>query len=173
MMGKSIAAMALAGVLAIAVPLWAAESEESGSSVAALAKALPQAKVPLEQGLNASTKSGKPISGKYEIEDGALQLSVYTAKGDEFSEVIVDHASGTVKKAEKITDKDDLKDAKEQSAAMAKAKVPLDQAVDKAVKANNGYRAVKVEPMLKDGKPVADVTLMKGADVKKVAEKLD
>lgn len=170
-MGKRIVGMVLAGILAIAAaPSWA---EESGSSVAALAKALPQAKLSLEQGLNASAKSGKPISGKYEIEDGALQLSVYTAKGDEFTEVIVDHASGAIKKAEKITDKDDLKDAREQSDAMAKAKLPLDQAVDKAVKANSGYRAVKVEPTLKDGKPVADITLMKGAEVKKIAEKLD
>lgn len=171
-MRKSMAAMLLAGTLAMAsVPSLADEDESSNP--AALAKVLPQAKVSLEQGLKASVKSGKPISGKYEIEDGALQLSVYTAKRDEFSEVIVDHNSGTIKKAEKLTDEDDLKDAKEQSAAMAKAKVPLDQAVDKAVKANSGYRAVKVEPELEGGKPVADVTLMKGAEVKKVTEKLD
>lgn len=171
-MGKSIAAMVLAGILAItAVPSLAEENESSSS--AAVAKVLPEAKLSLEQGLKASAKSGKPISGKYEIEDGALQLSVYTAKGDEFTEVIVDHKSGTIKKAEKITDNDDLKDAKEQGDAMAKAKVPLAQAVGKAVKANGGYRAVKVVPMLKGGKPVADVTLMKGADVKKVAETLD
>lgn len=170
-MGKSIAAAVLAGILAIAaVP---SSAEENESSPAALAKALPQAKVSLEQGLKASAKSGKPISGKYEIEDGALQLSVYTAKGDQFTEVIVDHTSGAIKKAEKITGNDDLKDAKEQSEAMVKAKVPLDQAVDRAVKANSGYRAVKVEPTLKDGKPLADVTLMKGADLKQVAEKLD
>lgn len=170
-MGKSMSALALAGVLAIAaVPSLADEDE---SSPAALAKALPQAKVSLERGLKASATSGKPISGKYEIEDGALQLSVYTAKGDQFTEVIVDHNSGAIKKAEKITESDDLKDAREQSAAMAKAKVPLDQAVARAVKANGGYRAVKAEPMLKGGKPVADVTLMREAAVKKVTEKLD
>ena len=170
-MGKSIAAGVLAGILVIAgAPSWA---EENGSSPAALAKALPQAKVSLEQGLKASAQSGKPISGKYELEDGALQLSVYTAKGDQFNEVIVDHESGAVKKAEKITDEGDLKEAKEQSAAMAKAKVALDQAVEKAVKANSGYRAVKVEPTLQGGTPIAEVTLMKGADVKDVKEKLD
>lgn len=171
-MRKSIAAMVLAGILAIAAVPSSAEENES-SSPAALAKVLPEAKLSLEQGLKASATTGKPISGKYEIEDGALQLSVYTAKGDQFTEVIVDHTSGAIKKAEKITDTDDLEDAKKQSGAMAKAKVPLAQAVDKAVKANGGYRAVKVEPTLKDGKPVADVTLMKGADVKKVAETLD
>jgi hypothetical protein len=171
-MRKSMAATLLAGVLAIAAVPSLADEDENGSP-AALAKVLPQAKVTLEQGLKASAKEGRPISGKYEIEDGALQLSVYTAKGGQFSEVIVDHNSGAVKKAEKITDSDDLKDAKEQSDAMARAKLPLDQAVEKAVKANSGYRAVKVEPMLEGGKPVAEVTLMKGAEAKKVAEKLD
>ncbi len=170
-MRNSIVATVLAGVLAIAGSPCSAE--ESGSSAAALAKALPQAKLSLEQGLKAGAASGKPISGKYEIEDGALQLSVYTDKDGQFSEVIVDHQSGTVKKAEKITDSDDLKEAKEQSAAMAKAKVSLDQAVDKAVKANSGYRAVKIEPTLEGGKPIAEVTLMKGADVKNVKEQLD
>ena len=94
-------------------------------------------------------------------------------KGDQFSEVIVDHKSGALKKAEKITDKNDLKEAKAQSQAMAKAKLPLDQAVTSAVTANAGYRAVSVVPALKSGAPVANVTLMKGGDVKEVMEKLD
>src|SRR5215471_3991668 len=71
---------------------------------AALAKALPQATVSLEQGIKASEREGKPISAKFEIEHGALQLSVYTEKGGKFSEVVVDHKTGTVKKSEAITD---------------------------------------------------------------------
>jgi hypothetical protein len=66
-----------------------------------------------------------------------------------------------------------MKEAQEQSAAVAKAKLPLDAAVDGAVKANSGYRAVGVIPMLDGGQPVATITLMKGDDVKKVMEKLD
>ena len=165
-------AIALASAMSLAASAsWAAEE---GSSPAALAKALPEAKLSLEQGLKASEREGRPISGKYEIEDGALQLSVYTMKGsNDFEEVIVDHKSGAVKKAEKITEGDDLKEAKEQSQAMAKAKVSLEKAVDGAAKANSGYRAVSVTPTLKGGKPVAEVTLMKGAEVKKVTEKLD
>jgi hypothetical protein len=170
---KSIAtAIALAGAVSLAgFGTWAAEE---GASPAALAKALPDAKLSLEQGLKASEREGRPISGKYEIEDGALQLSVYTMKGsNDFEEVIVDHKSGAVKKAEKITDADDLKEAQEQSQAMAKAKLSLEKAVDGAAKANSGYRAVSVTPTLKAGKPIAEVTLMKGAEVKKVTEKLD
>ena len=162
-------AIAVTGILA-AVAL-SPRAEESNP--AALAKALPEATVSLGQGLKASEREGKPISGKYEIEDGALQLSVYTMKGDQFSEVIVDHKTGAIKKAEKITDADDLKNAKEQSQAMAKAKVSLDKAVADATKANSGYRAVSVVPTLDAGKPVANITLMKGEDAKKATEKLD
>ena len=171
MRSSIITGLVAAGILGTFSALsWA---EEEKQDAAALAKALAGASVPLEQGLTASEREGKPISGKYEIEDGALQLSVYTDKGGQFSEVIVDHTSGAVKKAEKITDGDDLQDAKEQSAAMARAKVPLGTAVASAVKSNSGYRAVSVVPVLNGGQPVANVTLMKGQDVKEVMQKLD
>ena len=163
-----VLAVAVTGILA-AGPLSSRAEDNPG----ALAKALPDASVSLDQGLKASEPEGKPISGKFELEDGALQLSVYTMKAGEFSEVIVDHKTGAIKKAEKITDADDLKNAKEQSQAMAEAKVSLDKAVENAMKANSGYRAVSATPTLDAGKPVANVTLMKGENVKKVTEKLD
>jgi hypothetical protein len=168
-MRKDLAvAVAVTGILAgVALPSRAEENP------AALAKALPEASVLLDQGLKASEREGKPISGKFELEDGALQLSVYTMKAGEFSEVIVDHKTAAIKKSEKITDADDLKNAKEQGQAMAKAKVALDKAVGNAVKATSGYRAVSATPKLDAGKPVADITLMKGEQVKKVTEKLD
>jgi hypothetical protein len=169
-MRKSIiGGVVAAGILAVAGLTASAEDKDP----AALAKALAEASVSLDQGLLASTREGKPISGKFELAEGALQLSVYTIKGDQFSEVIVDHKSGAFKNAEKITDAGDLKEAKEQSQAMAKAKVPLDQAVANSVKANAGYRAVSVMPELKSGSPVAEITLMKGAEVKNVTAKLD
>src|SRR5499425_3799431 len=140
---------------------------------AELAKALQGVKMPLERGLTASAKEGKPISAKYEMEDGKLQLSVYTMKADKFSEVIVDHKTGKVAKAEPITEGDDLTHAKQQSAAMAKAKRSLGAAASEAVKQNRGYRVVSVFPAVKDGHPVADVTLVKGTDWKTVSEKLD
>jgi uncharacterized membrane protein YkoI len=140
---------------------------------AELAKALKDAKITLQRGLTASTKEGKPISAKYELEEGKLQLSVYTMKGDQFSEVIVDHKTGKVAKTEPITKSDDLVHAKAQSEAMAKAKRSLDAAASEAVKANKGYRVVSVMPEVKEGHPVADVTLVKGADWKTVSEKLD
>jgi hypothetical protein len=140
---------------------------------AELAAALPDAKISLQRGVTASAKEGKPISAKYEVEDGKLQLSVYTMKGDGFSEVIVDHKTGKVAKAEPITKAGDLKDAKAQGEAMAKAKRALEAAASAAVKENKGFRAVSVMPAMKDDHPVADVTLLKGTEWKTVTEKLD
>src|SRR5437899_5681558 len=148
-------------------------SQQPDKEHAEWAKALNDAKIPLQRGLTASAKEGKPISAKYEVEDGKLQLSIYTMKGDKFSEVIVDHKTGKVSKTEPITQGDDLTHAKAQSEAMAKANRSLDAAATEAVKENKGYRAVSVMPALKDGHPVADVTLVKGSEWKTVSEKLD
>ena len=170
-MRKSVAiGMAFAVVLAVASFSARAGDDDN---LAALAKALSEASVSLDQGLKASEGEGTPISGKFEVDDGALQLSVYTMKGDQFAEVIVDHKSGSIKKSEPITDPDDLKEAKEEGEVMAKAKLPLAAAVVSAVKVNNGFRAVSVVPMLDGGQPMASVTLMKGEEVKKEKEKLD
>src|SRR6266568_4983127 len=113
---------------------------------------------------SAAAPAGKPISAKYEAEDGKLQLSVYTEKDGKFSEVVVDHVTGKVAKSEAITEGEDLTHAKTQSEAMTKAKVSLSAAASKAVKANAGFHTVSVFPSLKDGHPVAEVTLHKGAE---------
>jgi hypothetical protein len=165
-----VAALAMMVAWMFAAPAaWASDDKEH----AELAKALKDAKIPLQRGLSASAKEGKPISAKYEVEDGKLQLSVYTMKGDKFSEVIVDHKTGKVAKAEPITSGDDLAAAKAQSEAMAKAKRSLDAAASAAVRENKGFRVVSVMPALKDGHPVADVTLVKGEEWKTVSEKLE
>ena len=150
---------------------WAQTPQEKEQ--ADLAKALKATTFPLQRGLTASAKAGKPISAKYEMDEGKLQLSVYTMKGDKFSEVIVDHKTGKVAKTEPITQGEDLTHAKAQAEAMAKAKRSLDAAASEAVKENKGYRVVSVMPALKEGHPVADVTLVKGTEWKTVAEKLD
>jgi hypothetical protein len=144
-----------------------------GGDEAALAAAMTNASATLQGGLKASEAQGTPISAKFEIEDGKLQLSVYTMKGSDFMEVVADPNTGTIAKAEKITDAGDLKEAAEQKAAMAKAKVPLLTATETAVNANAGSRAVSVVPELKNGQATAEVTLLQGTSFKKVTEKLD
>jgi hypothetical protein len=167
----TIALVSLAAMVFAAQMGWAQPHDDKER--AELAQALKDAKISLQQGVTASAKEGKPISAKYEVEDGKLQLSVYTMKGDKFSEVIVDHKTGKVAKAEPITKADDLTAAKAQSEAMAKAKRSLGTAASEAVKENKGSRAVSVMPSLKDGHPVAEVELVKGTEWKAVSEKLD
>lgn len=146
-------------------PAWSAEQDD-----AALIKAVSRAKVTLQQGLTASQREGRPISGKFEMENGKLQLSIYTEKAGKFFEVIVDHVSGSVAKTEPITEGDDLAEAKTQSAAMAKAKTDLKSATNRAAV---GSRAVAVTPDLKDGHPVASVSFAKGDKLQTAAQPLD
>src|SRR6201993_762421 len=89
--------VAVLSAVFLVAPVRAEESDP-----AALAAAVASIPTTLEKGLQASESAGKPISGKFEIEDGKLQLSVYTMKGDKFSEVIVDHKTGKIAKAEAI-----------------------------------------------------------------------
>ena len=159
-----------------AIGLWSAvgaTARAEESNPAALAAAMKNATATLQGGLRASEAQGTPISAKFEIEDGKLQLSVYTMKGNDFMEVVADPNTGAVAKAEKITEADDLKEATEQKAAMAKAKVPLLTSAETAVKANAGSRAVSIVPELKGGQALAEVTLVQGTAFKKVTEKLD
>ena len=148
------------------------EASEAAQVTPALATALKEAKVSLASGLRAAEHEGRPISGKFELEDGKLQLSVYTMKNDKFSEVIVDHKTGKVAKNEAITGGDDLVAARKQAEAMAKTKVALHDVIARAEKANPGCHAVSIVPEIEDGKPQADLTLLKGSASKSVDEPL-
>jgi hypothetical protein len=72
-------------------------------------------------GLTAAATIGRPISAKFEAEDGKLQATAFS----------------------------------------------------KAVAGNVGFHAVSVFPSLKDGHPVAEISLHKGGEWKTVVEKLD
>ena len=138
-----------------------------------LIKGVTDAKVTLQQGLAAAPQQGRPISAKFEVEDGNLLLSVYTAKDGKFSEVIVDHTTGEVAKVEPITAGEDLSEAKFQRDAMGKAKTDLKAAVDKSVAMTSGSRALSVAPAQKDGHPVASVILLVGQEFQAVEEELE
>ena len=138
-----------------------------------LANALRSAKISLQSGIAASESEGTPISAKFEVEGGKLQLSIYIMKGDKFSEVIIDHQTGRIAKTEPITEGEDLASAKQQAEAMGKAKSSLRVVTDSALKANSGFRAVSVMPTLKDGKPIAEVTVARGAEFKTVTQNLN
>jgi hypothetical protein len=138
-----------------------------------LIKSLGSAKVSLQQGLTAAQRQGQPISGKFEVEDGKFQLSVYTANKGQFAEVLVDYSTGKITKSEPITQDGDLDAAKTQSEALAKAKITLRAAIDKAAKGSQGFRAVSVTPALKDGHAIASVVLLKGEELKTIEQSLE
>jgi hypothetical protein len=144
---------------------------------AELASALSDVKVSLQQGFTASEREGQPISGKFEVDNGKLQLSVYTAKEGNFFEVIVDHMTGSVAKVEPITEGEDLTHAKAQKAAMDRAKIKLSDAAIKAKGQAKGEATdvlvVSAVPELKDDHPVVAVVLLQGKKFFTASEPLD
>lgn len=144
---------------------------------AELANALSGAKVSLQQGFTASEREGQPISGKFEVDEGKLQLSVYTAKDGKFFEVIVDHMTGTITKVEPVTEGDDLAHAKSQKTAMDRAKVKLADVVTKAKAQAKGEATdvlvVSATPELKDDRPEATIVLLQGKKFSTASERLD
>src|SRR5438445_10893184 len=149
----------LVPVLAATAASWgstlaAQDKDEQEGNQAAVAKAVLGARVPLERGLAASASHGQPISAKFEMDEGKLQLSVYTMKDGKFFEVIVDHTTGKVVKADPIAAGEDYTAAQSQSAALAKAKGSLRAAVEQALRGNAGFRALSVTPSLRMAAPL-------------------
>jgi hypothetical protein len=147
-----------------------AYAEEHNDS--ALIKLMGDAKVRLEDGLEAASSEGRPISAKFEVENGKLQLSVYTTKGGKFSEVLVDYTTGKVSKIAEITEGDDLSAAKSQNEAMGNATIDLKAAAIISASQIAGARVVSIAPSLKGGGAVASITLLDGPQFKTVQQTL-
>ena len=149
-------------------------NDDEDESQEALIKLMDASKINLQQGLAASEQQGQPISAKFEVDEGKLQLSVYTVKEGKFSEVLVDYTNGKVIKAEPITEGDDLAAANSQSAAMTKAKITLKEAVDKTItQSAKNIRAVRAVPSLKDGHPVASIDVLNYNQFQAIQQPLD
>ena len=129
MLSRALRLLVLVGAAGLssagAGPAWAQDDE-----LEAMASALKDTNFTLQDGLKAGEREGQPISAQFEIDDGKLQISIYTTKGDDFSEVVADPKTGAIVKTEKITDTDELSDAADQKAAIAKAKTSLVAAAD-------------------------------------------
>jgi hypothetical protein len=170
MWNKTLAAVATVGMMGTAVALSVFANEPSGTAVA---KYLPAARVSLQDGLRAAETEGQPISGKFAVDEGHLQLTVYTTKDGKFSEVLVDQSTGKVAKSAAITDGNELAAAERQMEAYGKSKTSLKTAVSRAEGAYPGYRAVSVTPTLNKGHPVAVVSLLQGNQARSIAESLE
>ena len=162
----------LTAIVAVTGLLGGSGLRAEDNDAAALATALKDITATLQGGLKASEPEGKPISAKFEMEGNALQLSVYVQKADAFSEVVVDHKTGQIAKSEAITGGEDLSAAKKQSAAMAKTKHSLREAIAAAEKGHAGYQVVSALPEIEHGKAQADMVLVKGTATKHIDQKL-
>jgi len=169
MWNKTLAAVLTAGVIGTAVSVVSFANEPSG---AAVAKFMTTAKVSLQEGLKAAEAQGQPISGKFKVDEGQVQLCVYTAKDGKFSEVLVDQSTGKVAKSDEISDGNELAEAQRQMDAYSKSKISLRAAVSRAELAYPGYQAVSVTPTISNGRPVAIVSLLQGKQARSIAEPL-
>jgi len=167
----------LIGVLALGLMMFMGTGARAD---AAYDKQLPQvsklmanAKLTLQQGIDAAAKQGKPISAQFEIDEDShkFQLSVFVSSGQDLLEVLVDYNTGAIKESGNVTG-DDIKDAKRQKAAMDKATKSLSEATAAVAAANAGYSVAQVEPGLSGGKAVATFKLVKGSEVKTVKQDL-
>jgi hypothetical protein len=173
--GATIGVGALAGLAAHSGVLRADEDDdddnEGGREV--VARGLRFAKVSLQQGFSTSEREGLPISGKFEVNHSKFQLSVYTSRDGKFSEVLVDYSSGEITNVAPITAGEDLAEAELQSAAMARAKTSLRDAVAKALVDAGDFHAIGVAPSLKNGRAVASVLIVKGDEFKVINQPLE
>ena len=140
---------------------------------AALAAGMKDVQGTVEQALASAGKGGRPISAKFELDDGDVELSIYVENSMGFREVLANPQTGTAMGATLLTEESDLKDAREQSAAMAKATTTLLASAQHATAANPGARVVSIYPELHDGRPIAVITLLRDDGFSTVTEKLD
>ena len=150
---------------------WAQDQDEEPDPVI-LRIAIADAATTLQKGLAAGERQGKPISAKFEMPDGDLQVSVYTATASGFAKVVLNPKTGAVISAAPITDPDDLAHAKAQAAAMEGVTASLLAVTENAVRDNAGSRAVSVVPAIRGSQPVALVTLQRAKDLVTVPEAL-
>ena len=172
-MTRIVTIVTMVSIVLATTSLTALSQSDLGTGQETLARELKRAWLPLESAIVASKSAGTPISAKYEIDDGAFQVSVYTVKDDTLSEVIVDYNVGSVAKVDQITDGGDLAAARGQKEAMARATRSLEEATAEAVRMNPGYRAVSALPRLSEGHPIVDVVLINGSDWRAVVGRLD
>ena len=95
-MTRIVTIVTMVSIVLATSSMTALSQSDLGTGQETLARELKRAWLPLESAIVASKSAGTPISAKYEIDDGAFQVSVYTVKDDTLSEVIVDYNVGSV-----------------------------------------------------------------------------
>ena len=179
-MSRAIGAVALIGMTAC-VSLWQAAAHAEEGDVKALLQALGGTKHSLTQGMRqAATGGAVPISAKFEMEDGKLSLSVYTAgKGLSVpaEKNVLQELSGSPEEAkwapktEVFTDVPHVSRSAEQLAIVAVGKTSLASAIALARKTQAGT-VFSVTPAIRNHQPVAVILFADKGRVKKVIQPL-
>ena len=97
---------------------------------------------------------------------------MFIEKDGAFSELFFDHMTGKVATSDKITGGDDLKDAKAQSKAFAKAKSTLAAGGRKSARGERRVHRRRDNSGPRGRSPGEDITLMKGGQFKSVFQPL-
>ena len=178
-MRRSTAIFAALAFCALA-SLPAARAEDS-KDTQALLEALGKSKHTLLDGVRQAAKGGAvPISAKFELEDGKLSLSVYTAgKGlsVEPEKNVLQELSGSPEgeswspNVEVFKDVEHVARSSEQLTLMALGKASLAQIIERAQKAQSGT-VFSVTPMIRNHKPVAEVLVAEKGKVKRLFQPL-
>ena len=163
---------ALRGALVAIVTVLSSAAMADPADYAALAAALKNANGTLESGLRAGEQLGRPISAKISLENGTLQLSLWIAKDDGFSEIILYPAIRIITEIVTVSNAEQVRVATAQKLVLEGATGSLLSATESAVKANQGLRAISVLPMLSEARPVVVVTLLGPDGFRIVTEKL-
>src|ERR1700694_1089995 len=147
----------------------------------ALRETLGKSKHTLLDGVQEATKGGAvPISAKFELEDGKLSLSVYTAgKGLSVAPErnVLQELSGSPEqdkwepKVEVFKDVPHVARSSEQLTLMALGKSSLADPIARVQKTQSGT-VFSVTPIIRNHKPVAEVLVAEKGKVKKVIQPL-
>jgi hypothetical protein len=154
---------------------------EDAKYTQALLEALSKSKLTLAEGLRqAAQGAAVPISAKFELEDGKLSLSVYTAeKGLSVppEKNVLEELSGSPEdrkwtpKVEVFKDVPHVARSSEQLTLMALGNTSLVNTIARAQKAQPGI-VFSVTPAIRNHKPVAEVLVADKGKVKKVIQPL-
>jgi len=156
-------------------------SAENAKDTQALLKALSKSKHTLIDGVRQAAKSGAvPISAKFELEDGKLSLSVYTAeKGLAVApeKNVLQELSGSPEAEKWAPSVEVFKDvphvarSSEQLTLMALGKTSLADIIARVQKTQSGT-VFSVTPVIRNHKPTAEVLVSDQGKIKKVFQPL-
>ena len=176
----SVSAILVVTIFGLVAAMPFANAEDS-KETKALLEALGKSKRTLIDGVRQAAKGGAvAISAKFELEDGKLSLSVYTAEKGlsvEPEKNVLQELSGSPEqdkwepKVEVFKDVPHVARSSEQLTLMALGKSSLTDIIARVEKTQQG-KVFSVTPTIRNHKPVAEVLVAEKGKVKKLFQPL-